>query len=334
MNRRRTTRDDVARLAGTSTAVVSYVINDGPRNVSEERRARVLSAMATLDYHPNAIARSLAATETRTVGMIVPNISNSYFSELSLEVEEAAAQRERLLFVGNSNEDPKREDEYISSFLEQQVDAIIIIGVAQSSSVRRAFSSGVSVVVVDRAIEGSHATTVSIDHRAAAFTATQHLIEHGHTAIACLGGPKDQSVAQDRERGWADALTLAGIDPAEQVQLNSPFSLAGGSAAAERLWTEPGITPTAVFVASDEQARGLLAAVPRGNRHVPTDLAITSVDGTREGEFTNPALTTVRQPFSLIAEKAISFALAGDRPEPGHVVVGSDLVIRQSCGCA
>src|SRR5690606_8739305 len=136
---------------------------------SDERRARVLAAMEALDYHPNAIARSLAATETKTIGMIVPNISNAYFAELALAVEEAALVRDRLLFLGNSNELAEREAAYISSFLERRVDGIVIIGVALSSSISRAASSGVPVVVVDRELEGSTSATVSIDHRGAAF---------------------------------------------------------------------------------------------------------------------------------------------------------------------
>lgn len=329
---RRTTRDDVARLAKTSTAVVSYVINDGPRNVSDERRARVLAAMEALDYHPNAIARSLAATETKTIGMIVPNISNAYFAELALAVEEAALVRDRLLFLGNSNELAEREAAYISSFLERRVDGIVIIGVALSSSISRAASSGVPVVVVDRELEGSTSATVSIDHRGAAFVATTHLLEHGHRSIACLTGPKDQLVAEDRRRGWADALVAAGLDPREQAQLRTPFSIEGGSAAFQDL-AAIAERPSAIFVASDDQARGLIAAASRNSVSVPADLAVVSIDGVREGEFSTPALTTVRQPYSRLAEIAIDRVLAAPGSTGGHVVVDGELVVRQSCGC-
>jgi LacI family transcriptional regulator len=333
VTRRLTTRGDVAKLAGTSTAVVSYVINNGPRNVSPERRERVLAAMAALDYHPNAIARSLTATETQTLGMIVPNISNAYFAELALAVEEAAAKRDRLLFLGNSNETAEGEAAYISSFLEQRVDGIIIIGVALSSSIMRASHNGVRVVVVDRALQGTGSTTISIDHRSAAFTATAHLLEHGHRAIACLTGPSDQLVAEDRRLGWADALRGAGIEPQEQVQLRSAFSLEGGSSALDHLDTAAGIRPTAMFIASDEQARGVIAGARRANRVIPRDLAVVSVDGTREGEFSNPALTSVRQPYAQLATSAVESVLARGDDEPRHIVMDAELVIRQSCGC-
>lgn len=144
--------------------------------------------MAQLRYYPNAHARSLAATETRTLGMIVPDISNAYFSEFALAVEDAAISRGRLMFLGNSNEDREREQAYISSFLEQHVEGIIFIGVALRSSIGRILQHGMPVVVVDRAIENPDSTSISIDHRAAARIATEHLLQHGHRSIGCLTG--------------------------------------------------------------------------------------------------------------------------------------------------
>lgn len=332
MRQRRATRDDVARLARTSTAVVSYVINDGPRRVSEERRQRVLSAMAELDYHPNAIARSLAATATRTFGMILPNIANAYFSELALAVEEAATARDHLLFLGNSNEDVVREEAYISSFMEQQVAGVIIIGVAQSSSIERATNAQIPVVVVDRPLEDSDAATVSIDHREAAFQATRHLIEHGHRRIACLTGPAGDAVAEARHRGWMDALESASVDPGQQLELHSPFSLEGGYRAYDQISNDA--RPAAMFIASDEQARGVIAAAHNAGVAVPQELAVTAVDGTREGRFGSPSLTSVRQPYRRLAALAVDQLLTVPAPTGRHIYAESELVIGHSCGCA
>jgi len=334
VSRKNPTRDDVAALAGTSPAVVSYVINNGPRNVSPERRARVLQAMTELGYYPNAHARSLAATETRTLGMIVPNISNAYFADFTLAVEDAAITRGRLVFLGNSNEDREREDAYISSFLEQHVEGIIFIGVALRSSIGRIVRQGMPVVVVDRAIENSDSTTISIDHRAAAWLATEHLIQHGHRSIGCLTGPEDQGVAEDRRRGWADALLGAGIDPACQIVLRAPFSVTGGMAAARELLESEEARPTSMFVASDEQARGVISVAARHSLVVPRDLAVVSVDGTRESEFSNPALTTARQPYRELAAAAVDSVLAPPGSAPRRIQMEADLVIRQSCGCS
>lgn len=333
MSARRATRDDVARLARTSTAVVSYVINDGPRHVSEERRERVLKAMAELDYYPNALAQKLGATQTRTLGMIVPNISNAYFSELALAVEDKAVGTGRLLFLGNSNEDTVREGDYLDSFIRQRVDGILIIGVAQSVTIERARRAGVAVVVVDRVLAESEVTTVCIDHRGAAIEATRHLLEHGHRTIACVTGPGDQSVAAERRLGWEQALRAAAIDPDAQPLARTPFSMAGGREAfrllAGRLGPE---RASAAFVGSDDQARGFIAAAHDAGFRVPESVAIVSIDGTREGAQGSPSLTAVRQPFREIADLAITALLDPDTVH-GHVHVDSQLTIGRSCGC-
>ncbi|SDY48426.1 LacI family DNA-binding transcriptional regulator [Herbiconiux ginsengi] len=333
MSGRRATRDDVARLAGTSTAVVSYVLNDGPRNVSAERRARVLDAVARLEYHPNAMARSLAATHTKTLGMIVPNISNAYFSELALAVEEAATTRGLLLFLGNSNEDVGREEAYVSSFLEQRVDGIVMIGVALSAAYEKATKAGIPVVIVDRNIPASKASTVSIDHRAASRAATEHLLGHGHTRIGCLAGPSDQPVAQDRFLGWQDALVSAGIEPSEQLVVRSEFSIGSAEEAIAAVGAR--VVParsTAMIACSDEQARGLLLAIAAAGVRLPEDTALVSIDGTREGLYTMPSLTSVQQPFAGLATAALE-TLLDDDGGTGHTSVPFGFRTGASCGC-
>jgi LacI family transcriptional regulator len=339
---RRATRTDVARLAGTSTAVVSYVINNGPRRVSPERRDRVLAAMKQLGYQPNAIARSLSSTDTMTLGMIVPNISNGFFAELALAVEDAALRRGRLLFLGNSNESRARETAYLTSFVRQRVDGIVIVGVTRGSSLRSAVRAGTRVVVLDRELAGSGVRTVSIDHRHAAYEATAHLLSHGHRTVACLTGPADQVVAAERREGWADAIRRAGLDPARQPTAHAPFSLEGGVQGFEELFGAADGPPTALFAASDEQARGVLAAAGGRGLGIPADLAVASVDGTRGGEFGNPPLTSVQQPFAELAELAIGAVLVpagGSDParalaDPVHTLVGTTLRLRRSCGCS
>jgi LacI family transcriptional regulator len=333
MSTRRATRDDVARLAGTSTAVVSYVLNDGPRNVSTERRKRVLAAVAQLGYHPNAMARSLAATQTKTLGMIVPNISNAYFAELALAVEEAATARGLLLFLGNSNEDVVREKAYVSSFIEQRVDGIVMIGVALSPAFETAMEAGIPVVIVDRDIRSTRAATVSIDHRAAARAATEHLLEHGHVRIGCLAGPEDQPVAQERFAGWFEALASAGVDATEQLVVRSKFAIDAAEEAVAALGAR--VVParsTAVVASSDEQARGLLLAMVATAVRLPEDVAIVSIDGTREGLYTVPSLTSVQQPFAALADAALD-ALEADNGGGEHSTVPFGFKTGASCGC-
>jgi LacI family transcriptional regulator len=314
--------------------------------VSADRRERVLAAMKQLGYQPNAIARSLSSTETLTLGMIVPNVSNGFFAELALAVEEAALRRGRLLFVGNSNESSEREEAYITNFVRQRVDGIVIVGVTRESSVRRVLEAAVPLVVLDRELAGSGARTISIDHRAAAFEATAHLLSHGYRTVSCLTGPADQAVAKERLKGWAEALRVGGVDPAEQSVVRESFSLDGGMRGFEELFRRPGGLPAALFASTDDQARGAISAAGLRGVAVPGGFAVASVDGTRDGAYSNPPLTSVEQPFAELAETAITALLgddvdgvedSGEKPRPGagdaHIMVGTRLRIRRSCGC-
>ncbi len=330
------TRSDVARMAETSVAVVSYVLNNGPRNVSPARRERVLKAVADLNYQPSAIARSMTSTRTNTLGMIVPNISNGFFAELALAVENAAMAAGQLVFLGNANEDQEREAAYVDSFIRQRVDAVVLVGVAEDSSVARLSHAGVRTVVLDRAIRVDQAAAVvGIDNRAAAQEATEHLIGHGHRRVACLAGPVGLPSADDRMFGWRVAMRAAGLPCGDNLLLRSDFSIEGGRAALSRLRAQAP-DATALFVASDEQARGVISAAngPVDGAPligIPVDLAIASVDGTREGSFCTPSLTSMQQPFDRLACAAVAAAVDPDMP--ASTVMSAALRVGHSCGC-
>ncbi|SFN34816.1 transcriptional regulator, LacI family [Mycetocola miduiensis] len=326
---KRVSRDDVARLAGTSAAVVSYVINGGPRNVSPERRQRVLAAIKELGYEPSPIARSLAGSGTGTTGMIVPNLDSSFFSELATAVEEAALQTGRLVFIGNSAEDRRREAAYVSSFVRHRVDGVVVIGVSKQLSLQPALDEGIPVVVVDRPNPHALIRSVSIDHAEAAETATAHLIGHGYDGIACLTGMESTFVSDDRLEGFRRAMGRAGLEPV--ATLRSPYSYAGGATAWERLKELPNL-PRAVFCASDDQARGLIAAALADGISVPERLATVSIDGTKQASVLKPSLTTVRQPSDVIAQATLR-RLFEDAQAELHWGVPTELIIGRSCGC-
>lgn len=322
-------REDVARLAGTSVAVVSYVVNGGPKNVSPDRRARVLAAIEELGYRPNPMAQSLAGSGTHTIGMIVPNIENSFFAELALAVEEEASKVGRLVFLGNSAESARRESEYVQSFIRHRVDGIVFIGVSKRASLQPAVDAGIPLVVVDRPNPTALIRSVSIDHAAAAELATEHLIGHGHTRIACLTGLESTFVSDERLEGFSRAMAAAGREPA--TILRAPYSFEGGRDA----WAElRDVAPDAqaIFCASDDQARGLIAAAMYEGVPVPDALAVTSIDGTTQGSVLSPTLTSVRQPSKVIAQAALRRLFADEQAEL-HWGVPAELTIGQSCGC-
>ena len=331
------TRKDVAALAGTSPAVVSYVLNGGPRSVSPKTRERVLAAVAQLGYRPNRVARSLRMNRTTTLGLVVPDNSNPFFAELARAVEEAAFAKGYTLLMGNAVDDEDRQTNYVRTFLDRQVDGLLLIpshgSVACLEELER---SGVPWVVLDRRIAGAiTASQVLVDNLQGAREATAHLIGHGRRRIACIAGPADVTPTTERVAGWRQALDAAGL-PADRMPLRHvPFGRRAGYAAGLEVLGGRG-SVDAVFAASDEQALGVLRAAAELGLRVPDDVAVASFDGIPGSAYTTPALTTMRQPVDELGRTAVELLLKriddpGCRPEVAVAPV--TLVPRGSCGC-
>lgn len=205
------TLTDVARAAGTSTAVVSYVMNNGPRPVAAATRERVLAAAAELDYQPNRIARALRSRTTGVVGLILADASNPYFGALARHVEQALDKRGKLTLTGNAGYSPDRQEHLADKFLAAQVDGLIIVsadgGADVATQVKRA---GVPAVYVHNKPENGQAPAVTADNEDAVQRAVAHLRGHGHTPIAFLAGPRDAGPVGRRRAAWETALADTG----------------------------------------------------------------------------------------------------------------------------
>ena len=180
-----THRKDVAELAGVSPAVVSYVLNGGPRGVAPETRARVLAAVESLAYRPNGIARSLRMSRTMTLGLVIPDSANPFFAELARAVEEAAFDAGYTLLVGNATEDEARQTTYVRTFLQRQVDGLLLVpahGPVECLTELR--GSNTPWVVMDRRVDVADVSQVLVDSRGGAHAATSHLLGHGRRVIA------------------------------------------------------------------------------------------------------------------------------------------------------
>lgn len=331
----RVNRDDVARLAGTSAAVVSYVVNHGPRPVAEATRKRVLDAIRETGYRPNGIAQALASGVSGAYGLIVPDISNLFFATLAHELEDSISARGRVLLLGDSAESTMREQELVSTFLRRQIDGILFIGVANDAATDAAISSavdaGVPVVMLDRVSAANSVSSVVVDNIAGAVAATSHLIGHGYTDVAMISGPSRLSTIVDREQGWKQAMADAQLSVKPEWLIRAPFTRKGGLAAGRALLNLVEV-PRAVFVANEQQAVGVLVAAAERKIAVPDGLAIITFDGTEDSEFTSPALSTVAQPLREIAEAAVDLLARPHSDNRSQVVCDFSLVLRESCG--
>lgn len=333
-------RRDVAALAGVSPAVVSYVLNEGPRGVAPETRDRVLAAVEELGYRPNGIARSLRTNRTMTLGLVIPDTANPFFAELARAVEEAAFKAGYTLLIGNAAEDEGRQTTYVRTFLQRQVDGVLLVPthgpVRCVAELRRSLKPW---VVLDRRVDHiDDVSQVLADSRGGAREATRHLLDHGRRSIACIAGPLDVTTPRDRVAGWRDALTEAGHRPVRRLVRHAPFGRKAGYRAACDLFAAGTRHPDAVFVASDEQALGVLRALAELGLHCPDDVAVASFDGIASGAYTVPGLTTMAQPFAKLGERAIARLVTSiaepDAAAPAEaVVLPVSLVTRGSCGC-
>lgn len=324
------TRRDVARLAGTSEAVVSYVLNDGPRNVAPATRARVIEAIAALGYRPNAVARSLRTKRTMTIGLVVPDNANPFFAELAREIEDVAFTRGYTLLLGNAMDDDEREATYVRTLLDRQVDGLILIPSHGPGSWRAVIEeSAVPCLILDREVAGVPAASILVDNVGGAHEATRHLIEHGRRRIGCVAGPDGINPTRDRVTGWRSAMVEAGLEPAPVA--HEPFGRRQAYHAGVRLLSSDN-RPDALFVTSDEQAFGVLRAAAELGLRVPDDLAICSFDGIAASAYTVPALTTMRQPLEELGAAAVT-QLLNDPESHRRIVLPSRLIRRGSCGC-
>lgn len=331
-------RADVARLAGVSPAVVSYVLN-GSHPVAPATRERVVAAIAELGYRPNALARSLATARTHTLGLLLPESANPYFARLSSAIEDAAFEAGFAVLLGNGSDNAARELGYVRAFLDRRVDGIIAVPSGEFvDGWRELETARVPAVSLDRLQPGINLPSVVVDNAGGARDATAHLIGHGRTRIACITGGVEVSSAEERAVGWQEALRDAGLLAAEHRLRRTDFSVgAGHTATLELLARDPGVD--AIFAGSDTQAVGALRALADLGLRAGEDIALVSFDGTPLSDYTTPRLTTVAQPYAEIATEVIRMLLALiEQPEQDrsrlHRVLRTTLVPRDTCGCA
>ena len=325
--RRNPTRADVARRAGTSPATVSYVVNNGPKFVSEETRQRVLRAIEELGYRPDPVALSFRGSDSNAIGMLVPNFNGPFFSDLVAEVERQASKRGKAVLVGSTAYHPSAEQQMLQTFWHRRVDAVLVIGPTLQVGTSSVAHGAVNVL----RFGSDQVVPVGIAQRAAARAAVRHLLEHGRQRSAAVLGPVEHGVFSVRYWGWRDETAY----PPQQTQhlvRRAEYSFQGGFDATMELFSQPEL-PDGLFVSNDTQAIGALSALHRVGLSVPGDVAVVSIDATELSPFLIPPLTSVRQPTDLIAEAALDIVDSPPESVPKFVRVPFTLELRESCGC-
>ena len=323
---------DVAALAGISYTTVSHVLNNS-RPVSDQVRLKVEAAIAQLDYVPSAVARSLKAKSTSTIGLLIPNGINPYFAELARGIEDYCERNGFCVILCNSDDDPQKQRSYLRVLLEKRVDGLIVSSVGGDEGLAGGFAAvRTPMVVVDRELEDVEADLVRIDHELGGYLATRHLIDLGHRHIACISGPEHTSVARLRLCGYQRAMQQAQIEILPHWVIASDFTSPGGyQAAATLLANDP---PTAIFAGNDMIGIGVLRAAAERGIGVPQQLSVVGFDDIQMSRYVYPALTTVGQSILQLGETAAHMLLRRiTGPFDGAVqqlVVAPGIVLRES----
>ncbi len=327
-----TTIREVAEIAGVSYATVSHVINN-TRVVAPETRQRVLDAMAESNYRPNALARSLRQGKTNTLGLVLPDSANPFFAEISRSIEDEAFNKGYSVFLCTTELDTRRERFYVDVLSKKQVDGIIFVAAGdQADSLDFLAREGMPVVMIDRNLPNVEVDAVLSDHRLGGFLATQHLLQLGHTRIACIAGPSSITPSAERVTGYQNALEQANISYDEKLVIHGDYHAQSGMDITHFI-LEMNPRPTAIFALNDLMALGALRAAAEDGCSVPADLAVVGYDDLELSQFTNPPLTTIAQPKKEIGLQAVSLLverIAQNSHPPHRLVLPPELIVRRS----
>jgi len=330
-----TTLRDIARRAGVSVSTVSHVLN-GTRFVSEVRRQRVLAAIQELGYEPNAVARSLKINRSHTIGLIISDINNPFFTAVVRGVEDVANQHGYSVILCNTDENPDKELNYLRILRSKRVDGLIIAptGVLHEY-LRNLVHSNFPIVFIDRELDNLPVSAVVLDNETAAYQIVKHLISLGHRRIGLISGRPRISTTTLRISGYRRALTEAGL-PVDERLIVSGYSRIEGGVAATHALLECTPPPTALFAANNLMTIGALIALAQRCLRVPDDVALVGFDDFPWADVLRPRLTTVAQPTYDLGREAAQLLMQRLKGDPNsyrkRIVLSGQLMVRESCG--
>ena len=330
--RKPVTRKDVAERAGVSVAVVSYVINDGPRPVSPETQARVKQAIEELGYYPNELARSLSRKQTATIGLIIPSLTNPVYAEIAESLERVCSAEGYIVMLCGTGRDADKELKLAETLRAKQVDGVVIIPSQAPQAILAPLQQAhIPTVVLEHDLPGTHC--IAIDDRQGGRLATQHLLSLGHHRIGLIKREHYSALSYLRAVGYGEILAEAGIPLDPALVIESKAGQAAGYQSMQQLLALPN-PPTAVFTHNDVLAMGAMRAISAAGLTVPDDISVVGYDDTINTSYLTPPLTTVKFPVAdmgRLAGQTILKLAQKDGSLPAHTVtLPVELIVRAS----
>lgn len=339
---KRTSIADIAKNLGVSKTLVSMVLNDqGDKNgISKDTQKRVLEMARKLNYQPNLFARGLRLGKSNTLGLIVADISNAFYSKISRSIEDNASKYGYNLMICSSDEKEDKELQLIQMLKERQVDGLIISSTLSShEAILQLKKENYPFVLIDRYFPQINANYVIVDNYNGAFDAVEHLISLGYDKIAQITiSPAHITSLKERTRGYREALKKHNIRYNKKLNREIPFGNIK-----DRVYKEikdlimPPYNVRALFVANNNLAIACLESINEMNLRIPQDIAFVSFDDISVFKFCYPPVTSIAQPVERICEEAVKMLVdeieSTDKViKKQHVVLPTDLIVRRSCG--
>lgn len=323
---------DVARMANVSTATVSRVISNAG-TVKKETAEKVLEAINKLNYQPNMLARQLRRSETKTILVVVPDITNTFFSAVLRGIESVAIENGYQVLLGDARNNVETETSYLTILGQKKADGLILLTARTDQKILEELSQDHPVVLACEYYEGTQLPTVSIDNVSSARKATEYLISLKHKRIGHISGPLNVVVGRDRCKGFHQAMAKHGLSVDPSLVQEGEFSFESGFNLMMKFLSleEP---PTAIFAGNDEMAMGAVKAAKSKGFRVPEDLSVVGFDDIKFASIFEPALTSIAQPTFDMGQKAMHLLLRlinNEELEKNQFILPDKLIVRDSC---
>jgi len=335
-NKKKVSIEQIAEAASVSIATVSRVLNRSD-NVREETAHRVLEAAKRLNYRPDRVARRMRvkSADSLLVGLIITDVGNPFFSELSRGVEDVAYKHRHALLICNTDENPEKEKFYLDSMLSEKVSGLIIApSKGNASYLKELVDNDYPVVCADRSPNDIDIDTVTIDNEKGAYLAVKRLTDLGHQRIGIINGIEGISTTEKRFQGYQKAIKSAGIPLYDELVIYEDYKEAGGRNAMQHFLSLDN-PPTAIFSTNNLMTLGCLEEIYSQNVRIPEDIAIIGFDDMPWAGALNPPLTAVKQPGYELGLNAIELLFKRiENPSRNtmNLVLNPELIVRKSCG--
>ena len=330
----RTTIKDIAEKTNLSITTVSLVLNNRPNKIAEKTKQKIFKAAEELNYIPNQVARAMVKNEINIIGLILPDIRNTFFADMAKGVENEARLFNYRTMLCDTDNDNEKIYQYLEMLYQNGVRDVIVgdsdSGLVNPKMFQMIENFNMNAVFIDQTFEREDASCISVDNQKGGYLAAEHLAGLGHKKIGCIAGGQYSWDSMERLEGFKAGLKKHGIELADSLIYHGNYTLESGIECAEKLLNQD---VTAIFAFNDMMALGIMQVAAEKGTKIPEDVSIVGFDDILFSRFFPVPLTTVSQPVLEMSREAVKLLITGstrDEYKAGHILFQPELIIRDS----